>query len=179
MVHATKIQGDQQADLVHHGGPDKAVLAYPQENYPIWQNEFPEVDWQPGCVGENLTTRGLDEDDVCIGDVWSVGQCLMQVSQPRQPCWKLSRRWNLPRLAVRVQQTRRTGWYLRVLQEGEIEAGQTITRVERSQPSWTIRRCNDVMYANPREAADDRELAKVPELALAWQEPLAKRSQKQ
>lgn len=176
MVRRTNLDGDQQADLVHHGGQDKAVLAYPQENYAFWHMEFPDVEWKNGCFGENLTLRGLTEADVCIGDVFSLGDCLLQISQPRQPCWKLSRRWDLPKLAVRVQQTRRTGWYLRVVQEGEIASGQTMSLVERNHPQWTITQCNEVMFARPRDADRDIKLASCEALSTSWKQSLSKRS---
>lgn len=177
-VRFTNIDGDEQADLKNHGGPDKAVLAYPHDNFSFWQKEFPDIDWQSGSFGENLTLSNTNEDNVCVGDVYSVGECLLQVSQPRQRCWKLSRRWQLPKLAVRVQQTRRTGWYLRVLQEGEIKAGQPMQLVERRHERWTITACNDVMYARPRDNKLDLELAGCQELSTSWKQMLTRRSSK-
>ena len=176
MVRRTNLDGDEQADLVHHGGLDKAVLAYPHEHYKFWQTEFPEVNWENGCFGENLTLCGLTESEVCVGDVYSLGDSVLQISQPRQPCWKLSRRWAIPKLAVRVQQTRRTGWYMRVLQEGEVSFGQTMSLVERLHPEWTIGHCNDVMFARPREPERDIELASCESLSESWKQTLSKRS---
>jgi MOSC domain-containing protein YiiM len=97
MVRRFNLDGDGQADLVHHGGVDKAVLCYPHEHYEFWASEYSEVEWRAGCFGENLTLAGLCEADVCIGDVFQLGDALLQVSQPRQPCWKLSRRWGIPK----------------------------------------------------------------------------------
>ncbi|MCM2372197.1 MOSC domain-containing protein [Aporhodopirellula aestuarii] len=168
-VRFTNIEGDQQSDLVHHGGPDKAVLAYPQAHYKHWSSEFPQIDWADGSFGENLTLARITGKEVCIGDIFKVGSCVLQVSQARQPCWKLSTRWGVPKLAVRVQQTRMTGWYLRVLQEGEIEAGQTMTLTERLHPEFTVDFANDVMFAKPRRSEDDRRLAACPELSKSWQ----------
>ncbi len=176
MVRTTNIDGDGQADLTHHGGVDKAVLAYASEHFSFWRSEFPNVMWENGSFGENLSLSGLVEADVCIGDVFTLGDCVLQVSQPRQPCWKLSRRWNLPKLAVRVQQTRRSGWYLRVLNEGTIEAGQTMELVERPFPHWTIQVANEIMFAKPRDAHHEQALASCPLLSASWRETLSKRS---
>ncbi len=175
-VGETNLQGDEQADLVHHGGADKAILAYPREHYPAWCDEFPQVAWQDGCFGENLSLDGGTEADVCIGDLYAVGDCLLQVSQPRQPCWKLSRLWRIAKLAVRVQQTRRTGWYLRVQQTGTIAAGDTLTLIERPYPRLTVAFANEVMFAKPRRADDDRRLAACPLLSQSWRTTLATRA---
>lgn len=176
IVRKSNLEGDEQADLVHHGGTDKAVLAYAESHYAKWHEEMSNVEFAPGAFGENLTIRGVDESKCCIGDIYSVGECLFQVSQPRQPCWKLSRRWNLPKLAVRVQQTGRTGWYLRVLREGVIEASMMLKLVERQFPQLTVSWANSVMYAKPRSPADDLLLAKCPALADSWKTTLLKRA---
>lgn len=175
-VRTTNIDGDQQADLVHHGGLDKAICAYALQNYACWIPEFPCIDWQAGCFGENLTLSGVDESDVCIGDILKVGSCVLQVSQPRQPCWKLSRHWKLPNLAVRVQQTRRTGWYFRVLNEGLLESGQMMKVIDRTYPRWTIAAANDVMFAKPRNSENDKKLADCPLLSSSWRETLGTRA---
>jgi len=175
-VRTENIDGDQQADLVHHGGPDKAICAYPLHNYVFWIREFPGIDWQAGYFGENLTLSGIGEADVCIGDSFEVGSCVLQISQPRQPCWKLSRRWKLPKLAVRVQQTGRTGWYLRVLNEGLLESGQVMKLIERSNPRWTIASANDVMFAKPRNFVDDQDLAACQLLSSSGRETLRTRA---
>jgi len=175
-VARANLAGDRQADLKHHGGPDKAVLIYASEHFDFWSNEYPAIDWTAGCFGENLTTSGLIEADVCLGDVFRLGSCVLQVSQPRQPCWKLSRRWNLPKLAVRVQQTGLTGWYLRVVQEGFIEAGQTMSLIARLHPEWTIASANAVMFAKPRDPTRDRQLAECAALSASWRETLARRA---
>lgn len=174
-IRQFNIEGDEQADLKHHGGPDKAVLAYPTEHYRFWADEFDSVDWCPGCFGENLPLEGCTESDVCIGDVFEFGDARLQVSQPRQPCWKLSRRWKIPKLAVRVQQTRRTGWYFRVLQQGVAEAGQLMRLIERPATRWTISVANEIMFAKPRDSVLDAELSRVDALSASWKETLSKR----
>ena len=178
MVRRFNLDGDGQADLVHHGGVDKAVLCYPHEHYEFWASEYSEVEWRAGCFGENLTLAGLCEADVCIGDVFQLGDALLQVSQPRQPCWKLSRRWGIPKLAVQVQQTRRTGWYLRVLVEGKIESGQPFVLTERPYSQWTIAQANEIMFAKPRRPTEELALLECDVLSASWRETLSKRSER-
>lgn len=171
----TNLAGDGQADLQNHGGPDKAVSVYPSEHGPRWCRELGLDDLPPGGFGENFTTAGLLEDAVCVGDVFQIGPATVQVSQPRQPCWKLARRWRIRNLAARVQQTGRTGWYLRVLQEGMIEPGLPLTLIERPHPEWTIAACNAVMHQQKQDTAAARALAACPALSASWRATLQRR----
>ncbi|QEF98308.1 6-N-hydroxylaminopurine resistance protein [Stieleria maiorica] len=177
-VGVTNIAGDKQADLQHHGGPDKAVLAYSAMHYARWKQEFPDVPFCAGSFGENLTLVGCSEADCCIGDIVRIGDCKLQISQPRQPCWKLARYWKLPKLAVRVQQTGRTGWYFRVLEQGTITAGQPVELIERPFPEFTVAWAIAVMYAKPRSSEDDLRLAECSALSTSWQETLFQRGMK-
>ena len=131
-----------------------------------------------GAFGENFTIAGLTEADTCIGDVWNVGdEAVVQVSQPRQPCWKLARRWKVKTLAVQVQQTERTGWYFRVLSEGSVVAGLSLILLERPHPEWTVERANRVMHAEQAELQLSAELAAIPLLSASWRETLARRAE--
>ncbi|MEZ6033267.1 MAG: MOSC domain-containing protein [Planctomycetaceae bacterium] len=172
----TGVAGDEQADRVNHGGPDKAVLAYASKHYEAWNAEFPDINFEAGGFGENLTISDFDESACCIGDNFCIGDCVLQITQPRQPCWKLSGRWQLPKLAVIVQQNGRTGWYFRVLQEGVIEAGMDIKLVDRPHPDVSVAWANSVMYARPRRHTDDRKLAACPALSEAWRASLEQRA---
>lgn len=175
-VGHTGIAGDEQADLANHGGPDKAVLAYASKHYEAWNAEFPAVEFEAGGFGENLTIAGIDESNCCIGDIFRIGECVLQISQPRQPCWKLSGRWKMPKLAVLVQQNGRTGWYFRVLNEGAIEAGMNIELADRQYPEFSVAWANSVMYAKPRRHEDDRRLAACPALSESWRDNLEQRA---
>lgn len=175
-VGMTNITGDEQADLKHHGGPDKAVLAYSAKHYDDWKREFPDKPFQAGGFGENLIVSDCSEAECCIGDIVRIGDCQLQISQPRQPCWKLARRWKLPKLAVLVQQTGRTGWYYRVLQEGMIEAGLTLELIERPFPDFTVAWASRVMYAKPRSTEDDLRLAECAALSASWKDTLYRRA---
>lgn len=179
-VHVMRqgLLGDGQADLRFHGGPDKAVLAYSADHFPSWKEEFPAIDWSGGAFGENLTIAGLTEDTVCIGDTFQLGVARLEVSQPRQPCWKLSRRWRIADLARQVTHNGRSGWYLRVLEAGDIKAGQTVELLTRPHPTWTITRAQQLMYFEKQNLAAAAEIAALPQLATSWREVFAQRIQK-
>lgn len=119
------LEGDAQGDTGRHGGPEKAVHHYPFDHYREWQSEIGPHSLldRPGAFGENVSTAGLTEADVAIGDIFRLGHALIQVSQGRQPCWKLNERFADARMARRVQEAGRTGWYYRVLEEGAVAPG--------------------------------------------------------
>jgi len=175
-VFATSLAGDGSADLKNHGGVDKAILAYSADHYPIWKEELSLADMPYGAFGENLSITGLDESSVCIGDLWRLGTTLLQVTQPRQPCWKLARRGRIKDLAARVVVNGKCGWYLRVIEQGTIEAGQRLERIDRPNPTWTIARAHDVMHHRKDDRALATELAALPELSLAWKLSLQQRA---
>lgn len=163
------VDGDGQADLKNHGGPDKAVCAYPLVHYIYWADRL-GLPLGPGAFGENATVSGQDEHSVCVGDVFRLGAARVQVSQPRSPCWKLARRWNQKTLALWVQQTGFTGWYLRVLQTGAVEAGQPLVLDARPHPEWTVARVNEMRYARSPDPDAARALAACEALSSGWRE---------
>lgn len=169
----TNLAGDGQADLVNHGGPDKAVLAYAAAHYPGWREQLERPELPHGAFGENFTVDGLTEDTVSIGDIFRLGGALVQVSQPRQPCWKLARRWRIKELPALVEHTGRTGWYLRVLEEGEVEPGQPLALQDRPYPGWTVTRATRTMRSRTRDCAAAGELAGIEALAASWRDRLA------
>jgi MOSC domain-containing protein YiiM len=172
----TNLVGDAQADRVNHGGPDKAVCAYSADHYDHWRRDLNRADLPCGAFGENFTLRGVTETDVCIGDVWAVGPARVQVSQPRQPCWKMARRWGVHDLPARVVRLVFTGWYFRVLEEGIVEAGLELTLLDRPHPTWTVEAANQVMHHRKADRAVAAELAEVSPLSSAWRESLARRA---
>lgn len=176
------LRGDAQADLQNHGGPDRPILAYCAGHYTYWRATLPDITWAYGGFGENLTVTHLNEQEVCIGDVYAIGPARVQVSQPRQPCWKLARRWNQTDLTARVQQTGYSGWYMRVLQEGTIEAGMALELLERPYPEWTIVRTTAVLRASMRDAdvaaGDGARLAACPALSDDWRGYLTDKARK-
>ena len=168
------LAGDQQYDRRVHGGPEMAVLMYADENHAFWRTLVGLERMGPGGFGENLTVSGLLETNVCIGDVFQVGGARLQVASPRGPCANISRRWNAQWLLDRVRRERRTGWYLRVLAEGPVQAGDDIRLLERAHSGWTIDRLLALRYVTPRLEAELAEAAALPALTQEWRERFAK-----
>lgn len=146
-VGETNLAGDAQADLKNHGGPDQAVLGYSAEHYEYWRSILPEVDWQFGGFGENFTISGHNEDTVHLGDVYAIGAVRVEVTKPRAPCYKISRRYSLRALTGLVEETGYHGWYYRVLTEGDVEAGMPVELIGRPHPSVSIRAMNDALHS--------------------------------
>lgn len=173
-VGVTKLDGDGQADLSVHGGAWKAVYAYPSEHYAYWREELPDADLSMGAFGENLTTAGLDES-VGIGDVFDIGGARLAVTEPRFPCAKLAMRFALPDMPKRFLASRRSGFYLRVVREGELAAGDAIELVERGTDRLTVADVVE-LYAGER---DDPEMLQRAVGARAlrpeWRERFADR----
>lgn len=141
-VHPLGLAGDEQGDPRVHGGPDKAVHCYPWSHYAHWRIALPATPLlqAPGAFGENLSLDGLDEHGVCIGDRWQIGSAHFELSQGRQPCWKLNDRLQVPDMARRVQDSGRAGWYLRVLRPGQLQAGDAVRLLDRPHPDWSVAR---------------------------------------
>ena len=170
-VTFTGLSGDEQGDRKNHGGPEKAIHHYAFDHYAVWRGEFPALAPRlavPGAFGENISTDGMTEADVCIGDVYRIGSTLLQVSQGRQPCWRLNERFGMPAMARQVQEQGRTGWYYRVIEQGRIAAGDRIRLVDRPAPRWTVKRILDVLYRDTLNADDLARLSALPQLAESW-----------
>jgi MOSC domain-containing protein YiiM len=164
----TNLAGDKQADPRVHGGPDKAIYVYPSEHLPIWTAELGfDAPLGPNAFGENLTIAGILETDACIGDVWKWGSALVQISQPRGPCYKLEIALDRPGLIPVFTQSGRTGWYLRVLKTGEAPVDGPIELVERHPIGLTVWEANHARMIGTDEAVIEKALS-VPELAHAW-----------
>lgn len=179
-VRVTKLglAGDGQADLVNHGGEFKAVYAYQHEMYDVWRAELARDDFTLGQFGENLTVAGMPDDEVCIGDVYQIGAATLQITQPRAPCFKLGIRMGDASFVKRFFQSCRVGFYLRVLNEGEIETGDAITLVDRAAERFNIVRTFQLMLMekNSRANFDEiRRLVTIDGFAPAWREPLLQR----
>ena len=172
------LRGDQQADRRHHGGVEKAVCVYPAEHYPGWRESLRLPEMAYGAFGENFTVQGLLEPDVCIGDVFQIGGARVQVSQPRQSCWKLARRWRIKDLTAQAEQSGRTGFYFRVLQHGWVAAGEPIQLLDRTFPRFTIAHANEVMHQRKTDFAAAEELAGCRLLSASWKDSLWLRAEK-
>lgn len=161
------VQGDAQGDTVHHGGVNKAVYAYPSEHYPFWANRL-GADLPYGALGENLTTTGLLETDVCIGDRVRVGDAELEVSQARIPCYKLELRHGRPGLVRAFLEAERPGIYFRVAREGWICAGDPVEVVGRDSRRVSVARANRVMHFDRRDPNEIRALAEHPAMSEEW-----------
>lgn len=173
-LSSVNFAGDEQADLKYHGGPDKAVCVYPYERYAYWEEKL-GITLALGAFGENITTEGMLEDEICIGDRFRMGGTMVQVSQPRQPCFKLGVKHGLPELPLAIQHTGYTGYYFRVLQEGEVRPGDQLELVERHPAGVTLAFANRVMHVDKEDADGIRRILAVEELSTSWREQLTAR----
>ena len=172
------LAGDEQGDRRVHGGPDKAIHHYPRDHYASWQGEVGAhaLLQAAGAFGENISTAGITEADVCLGDRLRLGSALVEVSQARQPCWKLSDRFGIADMARRVQDSGRSGWYYRVLETGTVQAGDTLVLVDRPHPHWPLPRLSELLY---RRTLDRDELHGALALPLvpSWRKLFERRVQ--
>lgn len=177
MIGPLGVAGDSQADSRHHGGADKALHLYPAEHYPVWRRELPESasHFEIGAFGENLATRGVDESRLCLGDVFTLGEAVIQVSQGRQPCAKLNLRFERPDMVERVVRTVRGGAYCRVLVPGRAQAGDLMILIERPLPEWSLTRLWKIVFGVSEERHALAELAASPQLSVSWRERVALR----
>ncbi|KID12400.1 MOSC domain-containing protein [Ponticoccus alexandrii] len=170
-------EGDEQADRRVHGGIEKAVHHYPLDHYSDWRAELSDLQalTAPGGFGENISTAGLTEAEVAVGDTFRLGDALIQVSQGRQPCWKLNHRFGVPNMARRVQQTGRTGWYYRVLEPGTVTPGDRLELIDRLAPDWTLRRLWHALYVDRMNLVELEGIAALDVLAEGWRKYAVRR----
>ena len=172
-ITSAGVPGDGQAALENHGGSDNVVLAYDAGLYPMWREVLARPDLPFGAFGENFTVEGLSDDTVCIGDTWQVGLRLqLQVTQPRQPCFKLARRLEFGGIVKAVRDGGNGGWYLRVLTPGPAAPGMEITRLAQPHPQWPVAKAAAVMYARAGAPELAAELAALAELSARWKREL-------
>lgn len=174
----TGVRGDEQADLVYHGGLEKALHHYAADHYPFWTQEMPALTpkFVPGGFGENISTLGLTEKMLCLGDIIRIGDAVVQVTQGRQPCWKLSAFVGRKDMAARFQKLGRTGWYYRVLREGFIQAGDRIALMERPQPGWRLSTVIAARFDPRLDPVLAKQLASISEMSASWRDGFARKS---
>jgi MOSC domain-containing protein YiiM len=171
------LAGDGQADLVNHGGEHKAVYAYSLDHYAYWRALLKREEMNCGQFGENLTVAGLDESACCIGDRLQIGSALFTITQPRVPCFKLAIRFGDEKMPKLFSESARTGFYLKVLSEGAVEAGDAVSVVERGYGNVAVRRLFEA-YLNRGDEEASRTLARaleVPELSPEWRKQIERR----
>jgi MOSC domain-containing protein YiiM len=167
------LEGDGQADLSVHGGPDKAVYAYPSEHLAVWAIEL-DQELGPAAFGENLSTAGATEDEVCIGDRWLWGDAVLEVSQPRAPCFKLAMYRGRGDIGRRLHRSGRCGWYLRVLEPGRVPVGGPIG-IQRHAQQTTVAAAHDGLWSRHASTEDLEALVSLEPLALDWKQAVAAR----
>jgi MOSC domain-containing protein YiiM len=167
-VRRHNLEGDRQSDLAVHGGPDKAVYGYPAEHYEFWRRELPDVDLQIGIFGENLTTEGIDEHELSIGDVLRAGSAELMVTQPRLPCFKLAARFGRKDMVKRFLASRRVGFYFSVAREGDVAEGDSIAWVDRAVERMSVAELA-ALYATKEPRIEDlRRVLSLRGLAEVW-----------
>ena len=175
MLREKNIDGDGQGDLRVHGGTYKAIYGYPFEHYTHWQQELQRDDLTYGQFGENLTVEGLLEDAVHIGDVFQIGSTVkLQITQPRVPCFKLAYKMGLPEFPKQFLESRRVGFYFRVLEEGEITAGDTIARIDMASETMSVTEIVNLRYFDTDNHEKIAQARKLPALSPSWKRDFTK-----
>jgi len=175
MLRALNLDGDGQADLANHGGIHRAAYAYSIENYDYWRRELGRADLGFGQFGENFTVRGMVEDDVHIGDVFRVGDALVEVTQPRPPCFKLGIKMGMARFPKLFLASGRVGFYLRVLDEGEVGAGDVFERVENDPERVTVREMSHLLFFDPENLEGAERALRIRALSPGWRDSFEER----
>lgn len=175
---AEGLEGDEQADRAVHGGPEKALHHYPADHYAAWVEAWPEhaAIFVAGGFGENVSTTGLTEVDLCLGDRLRLGRALVEVCQGRQPCWKLSAHTGIGEMAACLQKSGRTGWYYRVIEPGEVAAGDPVVLAGRRHPDWPLARVIAARFDPDLDPAVAAAIAGLPELSESWRKAFQKKT---
>ena len=171
-VNRLNLRGDQQSDLAVHGGPNKAVYAYPSEHYAYWRTALPEAKCPWGAFGENLTTEGLLESDLHIGDQLRIGSALLMVTQPRVPCYKLTIRFDRDDMIKRFIESNTSGFYFSVIEEGQLTAGSPIEIVQRDPAAVSVADINHLYYTHSGGPGLLERAVKVAALPEGWRQHL-------
>jgi MOSC domain-containing protein YiiM len=174
-VSTLNLDGDEQSDLSVHGGVDKAVYLYPSEHYAYWRTQLPDAELPWGAFGENFTTEGILEDQIKVGDRMRVGSAEFMVTQPRMPCFKLGIRFDRRDIVKRFLQSKRTGFYLAVIREGEVETGDAIEFTERQESGVTITEIVNLYSADSQNQELLRRATELPALPQSWKDYFRKR----
>jgi MOSC domain-containing protein YiiM len=175
MLGTLNLDGDGQADLVGHGGIYKAAYAYSVENYEYWKRELRRADLTFGEFGENFTVEGMLEDEIHVGDVFRVGGALVEVTQPRVPCYKLGIKMGLPQFVKMFLASCQVGFYLRVLEEGEVGAGHVFHRIKTDPERMTVREICHLLYFDPENLEGARKALRIRALSPGWRQSFGER----
>src|SRR6516164_9561352 len=172
MVRRLNIVGDGQGDLAGHGGENRAVFVYQIDSYHYWQSQLGRDDFTYGQFGENFTVDGLSDQEVCIGDRYRIGSALFEVTQPRVTCYRVGIRMNEPQMAALLVAHGRPGFYFRVLDEGEVEAGDEIVQVATGPERMTVAEVNALLYMPGHPKSELEKALRIPALSAGWRDSL-------
>jgi MOSC domain-containing protein YiiM len=172
MMRRLNLDGDRQADLTVHGGPDKAVYAYPSEHYPVWKDELPGMVLPWGTFGENLTTEGLSEQEIHIGDKFRIGEAIVMATQPRTPCYKLALKFQRDDMLKRMLTNGRSGFYFSVVEQGVVQAGDAIERIHEDPEGISVAEINALYRDGGKDANLLRRAANLEALPTNWRDYL-------
>lgn len=170
----SQLAGDGQADMENHGGPNRAVYCYPHEHYAYWADALDRDGFEYGQFGENLSTLGLLEDALCVGDVLQVGEAVIQVTQPRVPCYKLANKLGMPGFAKTFLQANRPGFYARVLEEGSVGAGDIIVPAQKDPVGMTVAQVNAALYLDQGDRESAERALRIEALSPEWRRAFEK-----
>jgi len=163
------LEGDECADQKHHGGTERALHHYPVEHYAYWNNKYQsDYQWQAPGMGENLSSESMTEDNVCLGDRYQWGEAIIEVSQPRSPCFKLSKRWGVENFSVDMQDISRCGWLYRVIQPGRVNVNEPLVLVERLDNAMTVREVCEFYFGDPLNQEGLIKLKQQDRLSHSW-----------
>ncbi|MEL6117411.1 MOSC domain-containing protein [Photobacterium sp. SP02] len=174
-LSVTGLDGDECAEPKFHGGTERALHQYPLEHYAFWQQQFPDRDWPAPGVGENISTQGMTEENVRLGDRYQWGEAVIEISQPRSPCFKLSRRWELPEFSAVMQQTGRCGWLYRVITPGYVSSDEPLVLIKQGEDRFTVKRVLDWYFNDPMNLDKLRMLQECEALSVSWRNTVEKR----
>src|ERR1700683_3488225 len=169
MVRKLDIDGDAQGDLAGHGGEQRAVFVYQMDSYRYWEHELGRNDFVYGQFGENFTVEGLGDDEVCIGDRYQIGSATFEVSQPRVTCYRVGIRMNDPQIPALLVSHHRPGFYFRVLEEGEVEAGDKIVKLSSGPEQMPVAEADALLYLPGHPRQQLLRALRIPALSPGWQ----------
>jgi MOSC domain-containing protein YiiM len=170
------LDGDQCADKIHHGGLDRALHQYPLEHYQYWKTTYNnQINWQAPGMGENLSSKGMTENNVCVGDRFQWGEAIIEVSQPRSPCFKLNKRWAIDTMSIDMQKNSYCGWLYRVIQPGMVSVQQPLALIVRPTNAMTIRAVCDIFFGEPLCKKGLNQLSQQTTLSDSWMKKIEQR----
>lgn len=170
------LEGDQCGDQRHHGGAERALHQYPREHYAYWRDKYgADFDWQAPGMGENLSSIGMSEETVCLGDRYRWGEAIIEVSQPRSPCYRLNRRWGIEQFSVDMQAISRCGWLYRVIEQGMVGLQQPLELIQRESEAMTLREICEIFFGDPLNKAGLQKLRQQHKLSVSWMDKVLKR----